>query len=86
MTREKLHWKWNHPRQLQTDSMFTYDKEGLDCRREEIYNSLESRGLFPEEQSGCHKETRGTDEHHQRGKDKAGKCSYGMDRQQKSLW
>ena len=30
--------------------------------REEIYNSLISRGLFPEEQKGCRKGTRGTGE------------------------
>ena len=31
-------------------------------RREEIYFSLTSRGLFPEEQKGCYKRSRGTEE------------------------
>ena len=30
--------------------------------REKIYNSLIRRGLFPEEQKGCHKGIRGTGE------------------------
>ena len=30
--------------------------------REEIYYSLTSRGLFPEEQKGCHKGSKGTAE------------------------
>ena len=30
--------------------------------REEIYYWLTSRGLFPDEQKGCYKETRGTAE------------------------
>ena len=30
--------------------------------REKIYNSLISYGIFPEEQKGCRKRTRGTEE------------------------
>ena len=30
--------------------------------KEEIYYSLTNHGLFPEEQKGCHKESRGTGE------------------------
>ena len=30
--------------------------------REKIYNSLKIRGLFPDEQKGCHKGSRGTAE------------------------
>ena len=57
--------------------------------REEIYYSLISYGLFPEEQKGCCKGTRGLlyiDQHIlKKSKTWGEKCSYGMDWLQKSI-
>ena len=53
----------NRFKQLQTHNLPTDDVEILTAQiREEIYYSLTSRGLFPDEQKGCCKGTRGTAE------------------------
>ena len=52
----------NHPKQLKTHNLPTEDVENINSTREEIYNSLTSRVLFPEEQKGCRKGSRGTTE------------------------
>ena len=61
--------------------------------REEIYYLLTSRGLFPEEQKGCCKGSRGTaellyiDQHTlNESKNRRKKSSYGLDRPQKGIW
>ena len=58
--------------------------------REEIYNSLASRGLFPEEQKGCCKVSRGTVEllyiDPKREQDQMEKSSYGLHWLQKGRW
>ena len=49
------------PKQLQTHNLPTYDVENINStNREEIFFLLTSRGLFPEEQKGCRKGSRGT--------------------------
>ena len=48
----------NRPEQLQTHNLPTNDVEAQIM--EEIYYSLTSRGLFPDEQKGCCKGSRGT--------------------------
>ena len=45
--------KKNHPQQLQTHNMPTNYVENTNSIREEIYDSLISRSLFPKEQKGC---------------------------------
>ena len=52
--------------------------------REKIYNSLTSRRLFPEEQKGCRKGSRGTAEllyidQHILNESKTEKSNYGLD-------
>ena len=60
--------------------------------REEIYCSLTSRGLFPEEQRGGCKESRGTvvtlhrSAHSKREQDQAEKSNYGLHWLQKGIW
>ena len=60
--------------------------------KEEIYYSVDCRGLFPEEQKGCRKGTRGADDllyidQHilKEAKNKGKEPSHCMDRLQKSL-
>ena len=52
----------NRPKQLQTHYLPTDDVENINSTNKEIYYSLTSRGLFPEEQKGCHNGSRGTGE------------------------
>ena len=53
--------KRNRPKQLQTHNLPTDDVENINAQiREEIYYSLTSCGLFPEEQKGCRKGYRDT--------------------------
>ena len=54
----------NYPKQLQTHYLPTNDVENINKtnKEREIYNSLISRGLFPEEQKGCRNWYRGTEE------------------------
>ena len=61
--------------------------------REKIYYSLTSRGLFPDEQKGCRKGSRGTakllfiDQHIlNESKTRRKKSSYGLDWQQEGIW
>ena len=60
--------------------------------REEIYYSLTSRRLFPEEQKGCRKWSRGTtvtlhrSTHPKWEQDSAEKPNYGLDWLQKIIW
>ena len=60
--------------------------------REEIYNSLTNRGMFPDEQKGCCKWSKGTaellyiDQHIMKKKEQTEKSSYGLDRQRKGIW
>ena len=50
--------KKNHPQQLQTDNVFSYDTENTSCLdKSKIYYLLESCELFTK-QKGCHKEIR----------------------------
>ena len=50
-----------HLKQLQTHNTTTHDEENINSKiREEIYYSLTSCGLFPEEQKGWRKGSRGT--------------------------
>ena len=52
-----------YSKQLQTDNLLTNDVENTNTQiREEIYYSLASRGLFPDEKKGCCKGSRGTSE------------------------
>ena len=50
----------NRPKQQQTHNLPTDDMENINSKREEIYYSLISRRLFPEEQKRCWKGSRGT--------------------------
>ena len=54
----------NLPKQLQTYNLPTNDVENINTAqiREEIYYLLTSHGLFPEEQKGCGKGSRGIGE------------------------
>ena len=53
----------NCSKQLQTHNLPTNDLENTDStNRKKIYYSLTSRGLFPDEQKGCCKGSRGTAE------------------------
>ena len=54
--------------------------------KEEVYYSLECRGLFPEEQKRCCERRRGTDDVTYRSWKQGGKCNHGMDWQQKGKW
>ena len=51
----------NHPKPLQTHDLPTDNMENINStKREKIYDSLNSHGLFPEEQIRCRKGSRGT--------------------------
>ena len=53
----------NYSKQLQADNLPTNDVENTNStNKENIYYSLTSRGLFPDEQKGCRKGSRGTGE------------------------
>ena len=59
----KGHKQRNHSKQLQSHNLPTDDVENVNSKiREEINYSLTSRGLFPVEQKGCCKGSRGTAE------------------------
>ena len=53
----------NRPKQLHTHNLPTDDVENINSsNKRKNYYPLKNRGLFSEEQKGCHKESRGTAE------------------------
>ena len=87
------HPQRNRPKKLQTHNLLAWTWKILTAHiREEIYDSLKSRGQFSEEQKGCCKGTREKkatvhwSTYPQRESDEMKISSYGVDWQQKFIW